>query len=422
MKYLIRIASILIFMTSVNTYAVESCGALFGEGISLSVGLFSTKNQYDDKMTAELTAKVLSMAQSTMGQAMSEKLTLEKNGKILLGQMLKDNWSLEMEYAQDSRLANNVTKDAVFRLAEITIVRPNGERLKLSKSATTMDGKALSKDIFSAQELGLKELAPPFDVLQSVQLPITIEGPLWASLSNWIPHLEYLNRASLREVEPRDLFKLRMKGYFLSKVEDMKKIVNKQSLKFLMLAGVMYLYTERNNINIDFLLPDPWVELVESSKMKSLHADESQDLTQLISGLLQINPAQLGISTSSKSGKYTKKLYLDLNEIIHTARSLAVLEKKNGGKQHLYIFKKSKFTPISVKKITEILNSEAEEPFMLVYHHPTMKRVWLIAGAQSIEGEDDEMKYFTFAIDANSESEMYKLFKNRLAPAERIAE
>lgn len=401
--------------------AQYACGSIMGEGILFSEGDFKKENQYDKTKLNDLTARLLSMAQSTLGESITPKLTLEKNGKIMLGQILKDNWSIEAEYAQDARVADSFEKNSVFRLAEISVVRPNGEKVKLLKSPTSIMGDRFSKEALTNLEITTIEGLALFDTFQKVNLPLTIEGPLWQSLSKWIPHIEFFPRSTLRDIDANHLTRTKFQGIALSKISDAKKIVNKQSIKYLLFGILIYIYTERQNINLDFLLPDPWIRLLELSKQTKLHAEEADSLGIQLSALARTSVDKTGVYKTSNKEKYSTKMYMGLSEISKTAASLAELEKKTSSKQHVYVFRKSKVSTFSLKKVSEFLNSDHEDPTLVLFHHPNMKRVWIVNAHQAIEGENDEVKFFTFALDGNSDPEVYRMIKSSL-PGERNLE
>ncbi len=415
------VALLFSFSLSSAAEAQETCGSIMGEGIALSSGAFRKENQYDKTKINDLTARILSMAQSTLGESITPKMTLEKNGKMILGQILKDNWSLEAEYAQDARVADSFEKNSIFRLAEISVVRPNGEKIKILKSPTTISGEAFSKDVLTNKDLTGLENEVLFETLHQVNLPLTIEGPLWQSVAKWIPHLEFFPRSTLRDLDANHLTRTKIQGIAMAKWHDTKKIVNKQSIKYLLFGILIYIYTERQNINLDFLLPDPWIQLLSLSKETKLHTEEAESLGQQISALSRSTIEKSSLFKTSNKDKYSTKMYMSLSEISKTAASLAALEKKTASKQHVYVFKKNKVSPFSLKKVSEFLNSDPEDPTLVIFHHPNMKRLWIVNAHQAIEGEGDEAKFFTFALDGNADPENYRIIKSSL-PGERNLE
>ena len=159
--------SILGFMPSAGLAHGMSCEDAFGTipGLILSTGIFTYQGNENPTNQAEAVLGLLKMTTTTLGESFSKKLTLEK-GELYLGQPLKFGWSLEYEYASDNR-----SMFPAFRLAKISIIKPNGEKNVFEKKPTSLDGLSLTKTRYSSEEMGIKDIGSenPFDGIQRVE-------------------------------------------------------------------------------------------------------------------------------------------------------------------------------------------------------------------------------------------------------------
>ncbi|MNK06308.1 hypothetical protein D3C87_242030 [compost metagenome] len=400
---------------SLQAQAQITCGPIFSEGLSFSVGAFEASNQNNPAKVPDLLAKILAMSASTMGESLGPKFTLEK-GHIVLGKPLKEGWSMELEYIQDMR-----TTEVTYRLAEILLVKPNGERTKISKAPTTADGLQLSKTHMTPSEL-LTD-ADAFRVLQNIEAPTVIRGELWKALNKWIPYVEFANRSTLREIEAHKLATVKSGAFVRSNWDFTKKVIRKQSFKFALLAAVMYAYTERTRISNEIFVSDPWESILKNSKISQFNKQEQSHLSDLLTNLLKIDRESLDMAEPTKKARASKNSYHDLSSILSKTRNLSQLEKKAGGNQFIYLFRNNKIDELGTKKITDTLSDDSsEEPYMIIFYHPSMKRILLVAGDQTLETDDGEMKFFTIGLDPENENTLYRLIRNRLTPSERNAE
>lgn len=407
------VLSLLFAMTASQAQAQMACRSIFGDGLVFSTSSFSLENQNSKGMIPVLTAKILSMSADTLAESIGPKITSEK-GKITLGKKLEEGWSVELEYAQDLRQT-----ETIYRLSEISLVKPNGEKAKISKSPTSIDGLEMSKLAFNSKDLQIPEgSSHPFNVIQEIEAPAFIRGPLWNNLNKWIPYIEFLNRSKLREASESNLLKLKSEAVLKSNIDYTKKIIRKQAFKFALLGALMYTYANRSEIVN--LSNEKFNKLLDNSEFKNLNNHEHGHFTGQLRKLLPMSYGTLDIPAAGKKNRISEKLYLELSDILKTALSAGHLEQAKGGEELVYLFKDGKTSELNKKKIMKLLSEDSEEESLLIYFYPATKKIIFVAPGLVIG--DSELKFFTFAVDGETDSILYNTIKARLSPSERKSE
>lgn len=270
-------------MLSAQSWGQDLCGGVFRErGLQLSVGSFLSVNQGDPKQTTALTLRLLQMTTATLGEAFSQKLTLEK-GELVLGQNLEHGWSVEYEFFADRR-----TSKQVFRLGKISLIKPNGEKMVFDKKPTSLSGNELGKKWYSEEDMGLKDVneVSPFDVLQTLEVPAVIQGELLNNFLKFAPMMEHLKREEINAAV--NTSHLRTRGMVRSHLEYAREIIKKQSFKFIMIGIVMYIYyTEKDSLQKYLPLQvDPWAQV--ESKKQVVYPSGGDEVFQQVSGVIDV--------------------------------------------------------------------------------------------------------------------------------------
>lgn len=403
---LLRLIPISLFLLSSLAYGAEQCGPIFLDGIYLDNKDFSSEKQDNAKELPLLMSKILKMSSHTLSESMSPKLTLEK-GEIILGQPLSEGWTLEFSYKMDAR-----TQDKAYRLSEIIAVKPNGDKVKISKNPTTSDGKNFDKNHIALEELLTAKIEVPLDVLKTIEAPVLIRGKLLEQIHKWLPYLEFMNRDKMRLMEVADLQGLKTSAVVKFNLDYTQGIIKKQSFKFILLGLAMYLYTQKDTIADYVSAVDPWSDLIKDSSLSGLNAMEHQHIMGALKEVLQIQSLPEEISPPSRKKAFTLNAYNDVSEILKKTNDLNQIEKKSGGSQIIHLFKNGESLETTPKKIAQLLTSNNDDALVLVFSYPASKRMLLISN-EFIQ-EKDDISFLTLAVDGTEDKVLYSLIRDNL--------